>query len=276
MTALLNNVIGILGEDMRRLVTTLGLFAVLFVLMAFGVSAKRFDLPVSGQAKATVVEGPVTILPGDGSVVQPAPLKQGREIQAPTKVSVGQKGRLELMLPDGSFVRFASGTEFSLVKADAAPSGKRQVQVDVALGDAWAKVKGALGEGSSFKVNSPTATAGVAGTTYRVSVGAQQNADFLVYEGQVKVEPWNPDQPYREGMTIKAPEKVAGPTQVEGPKRVSMEEWLYVVAAGYQFRIGPDGRPAEPVRFDAAEDRKSPWVKWNIERDKKSGFKVNY
>lgn len=229
--------------------------------------AKGYDLPVSGQARVHFLEGQVHV----EMLGTKTPLHDRDVLQAPSKVMVGEASRLELLLADGSIVRFAPHTTFTLVKADAVPSKSRDISVDVAMGDCWAKVQQLLGDDSSFEVNSPTAVAGVAGTVYRLNVSKDKVSQYLVYDGKIKVA-YSPVSPPAGSGPMTKPHRVAGPTRVAGPHRVSLEEWLVIVGKGYRFSISPQGAYSDPKPFNREEDRKNPWVKWNLERDKRLSF----
>jgi hypothetical protein len=222
-------------------------------------SAAGYQLPLSGQATVSLVEGTVHRQNGETLLA----LEQGDSIKAPAAVAVEQGARLELLLPDGSVLRFAGGTRFELVDAVANVQNRR-VEVDVSLGDCWATVSDFLGEGEDeFEVNAPTAVAGVAGTVYRLNVDRTRNALYRVYEGRVRVgSRWLPQG--KQGPR----QRVEGPERVEGPSRVTEREWLEIVSAGHQFRVGAGGAHETPRPFDLREDRQDPWVRWNLERDR--------
>ena len=184
---------------------------------------------------------------------------------------VKSSSRLELLLADGSFVRFAPDTTFTLVKADAVPSKSRDISVDVAMGDCWAKVQDLLGQDASFEVNSPTAVAGVAGTVYRLNVKQNKSSAYFVYDGKIQVS-YSPSSPPAGAGSVTRPHRVAGPSQVAGPHRVSLEEWIVIVGKGYRFSISPEGAYADPKPFDMEQDRQDPWVKWNLDRDTSLSF----
>ncbi|MFW5838284.1 MAG: FecR family protein [Desulfovibrionaceae bacterium] len=251
---------------MNRMALILSVAALAVLITAAAHSASDYEMPLSGAARATLVEGDVRLVGGSRDVVLP----QGGEVRAPSTVKVGKGGRLELTLPEGSAVRFDSDTEFTLVQA-AASRTNRQVQVDVAMGDCWASVQDILGEdaGGEFEVNSPTAVAGVAGTVYRLHVDASQNARYLVYDGKIKVQRrWRP-----EGYEASGPvHEVDGPEVVPGPREVSPQEWMRIVSSGYEFNIRADGRYDAPEPFNLRQDAQNPWVQWNMARDRLLGL----
>jgi hypothetical protein len=235
------------------------------LLAALAYAASDYDLPISGSARATLVEGRVLLLEKSGE----AELHQGDKIKAPSKVRVEQGARLELALPEGSVVRFDSGAEFSLVKASA-DTTNRQIEVDVAMGDCWAAVKDILGDeaGGSFEVNAPTAVAGVAGTVYRLHVDEAKNSMYRVYDGKIKVSNrWRPEGTGEAGPV----HEVEGPKPVAGPRKVTAEEWMKIISAGYQFNIRADGRYDAPEPFNRQEDAQNSWVQWNAQRDRSLG-----
>lgn len=225
------------------------------------------QLPLSGSAKVTFMEGRVGVIK-DLESNKASPLSEGDEVAAPVIISVGDDGRLELLLPDGSLLRFSSGTVFQLVHA-VANTQNRRVEVDVGRGDCWATVRKFLGEEDSFDVYAPTAVAGVTGTRYRLHVDGERNASFKVYDGAIKVKnrwgrPENglQSQPVAPGdeLLLKAP------AQVKGPVRVDMDTWVRIVKGGQQFYVSAGGRYGTPTTLPE-DDTADPWVQWNLERD---------
>ncbi|WP_462324366.1 FecR family protein [Desulfoplanes sp.] len=243
-------------------IVILVLLAGVFTVVGQGF-ASEYALPLTGQARILLLEGTAfaTVL---GTRT---PLAPNDTLQAPAKVAVAQKSRMELGLADGSVVRFAPNTRFTLVKADAVAQKSRDIQVDVAMGGCWAKVQDLLGKEGTFEVNSPTAVAGVAGTVYRLNVKQDKGSQYLVYDGKINVA-YSPSSPPAGSGPITEPHRVSGPARVAGPHRVTLEEWMVVVGKGYSFSISPTGQYSDPVPFDMQKDRRDPWVKWNMERDR--------
>jgi hypothetical protein len=211
----------------------------------------------------------VNYLKGNASVargkVPPAPLSVGDNLVSGDRVITGKGARIELRLPDGSFLRFDERTTFELVAAVMDKKAQaRKVSVTVVLGRTWAKVARFFGRKSRFELATPTAVAGVRGTTYRMNVNADTSAVVKVYDGEIEVK--RREAPAPEAA---APPILSKPTPVEGPRPVSMESWVYLVGALQQININADGTAQKPFRFDIAEDLNE-WVQWNKLRDQEA------
>ncbi|MEN6373177.1 MAG: FecR family protein [Smithella sp.] len=184
------------------------------------------------------------------------------------EILIGDKSRMELMLPDRSVIRVAENTRFKILRADVGGSGKRDVKIFVTIGKIWLNVRKALGGKGAFEVSCENAVAGVRGTIYRMNVENDKSAFVKVYDGEVCVA-----AAADKGEPAKIPvngqlQAVKGPNAVAGPKPVSMEEWFYILKSMQQIRIKSDGKAEEPKEFTEAEDREA-WVDWNKSRDSK-------
>ncbi|MFH1983283.1 MAG: FecR domain-containing protein [Pseudomonadota bacterium] len=228
---------------------------------------------VAAQPSATVAVGGdaalVNYLKGNASVARvkaaPTPLSVGDRLVSGDRVITGTGARIELRLPDGSFLRFDERTTFEVVAAAADQAAKtRDVSVNVIAGKTWAKVARLFGRSGRFELSTPTAVAGVRGTTYRMDVNDDKSAVVKVYEGEVAVSKRT------ESAAAAAPPVLSKPTPVKGPHPVSMEEWVYLVGALQQININADGSAAKPFRFDIAADLNE-WVQWNKLRDGAAG-----
>jgi len=193
------------------------------------------------------------------------PLHEGGLLIPGDQVKTGPGSKMEIVLKDGSILRFADRTHLKLAALDVAgDGGKREVKVDVVLGRTWANVSRALGVQSGFEIACENAVAGARGTVYRMNVYDDKSALVRVYDGSVAVS--RPPQPMTVPFAVGPPQKVEGPRPVAGPTKVSMEEWVFIVKSMQQIRIKPDGAAEEPREFTAGED-KNEWVDWNRERD---------
>jgi len=224
---------------------------------------------LAAQSSATVAVGGdaalVNYLKGNASVARgkavPASLAVGDRLVSGDRVITGSGARIELRLPDGSFLRFDERTTFEVVAATADQSANtRDVSVSVILGKTWAKVSRLFGRSGRFELSTPTAVAGVRGTTYRMDVNDDNSAVVKVYDGEVAVKKRT------ASAAAAAPPVLGKPTPIKGPHPVSMEEWVYLVGALQQININPDGSAAKPFRFDIAADLNE-WVQWNKLRD---------
>ena len=122
--------------------------------------------------------------------------------------------------------------------------------------------------GAEFGVSTPTATAAIRGTIFRVDMAADSTTDVLVYEGKVAVKPADTlKQGGGRNVDTTARHEVEGPTEVEGPVEVSLEEWITIVA-GQQIRVERTGS-FKTWRFDRKKDKLDTWVKYNLEQDAK-------
>jgi len=212
-------------------------------------------------------EAKVTYLKARAAVVRvgtkrPASLAVGDPLVQGDRVITGTGSRIELKLPDGSFLRFDERTTFELVATTVdRRAKKRNISFNVVVGKTWARVSKLFGRRGRFEMATPTAVAGVRGTTYRMNVNDDQSAVVKVYDGEVEVR----NRLEAAGVAA-APPVLSEPTEIQGPKEVSMEEWVYLVGALQQININPDGSAAKPFRFDIAADLNE-WVQWNKLRD---------
>lgn len=255
---------------MNRRITVVGyVIAYLFFhFMAFPqpVDAKR---PIvvkigSSQARVTFLSGIATVTSSEEARVRV--LKVGDFLQEGDDVTTAARSQLEIMLSDGSVFRFADSTNFKVQQIEVSKkSGKRNIRVRVAFGRTWASIKKFFfGLKPKVEVSATNAVCGVRGTTFRMNVNEDQSMLVRTYEGEVNVSKGSkeiqPPQP------IGPPHKISGPTPVPGPKKVTMEEWTYIIRSMQQIRISSDGIAEEPKAFTEQED-KNEWVDWNKSRD---------
>jgi hypothetical protein len=179
-------------------------------------------------------------------------------------VRTGKGGRLELELPDGSFLRFDEDTSFTVLASGYEKKGKRRdVRIRMILGKAWARVSRLLMGRGRFAIETPTAVAGVRGTVYRLNLNRDRSAVVKVYDGEVEVR-----RKEKQEAQTRGPAPLKQPKPVAGPHPVSMEQWVYIVGALQQINIRPDGTATKPFRFDIQADL-TEWVRWNRMRDEK-------
>ncbi len=234
----------------------------------------------SAQAKSPVIvkmtkgEAKVTTLQGKAEVIcagqkETKYLKKHDLIGAGCEVSTGPESRAEIILPDKSIIRFAEKTKFRLVQVDTGEDGRRAVKVSVAVGKIWTNVRKSLpGGNDKYEISCQNAVAGVRGTIYRMDVEGDQSALVKVYDGEVRVVAAS-GKHQAAVSAVGPPMPVSGPTVIEGPKPVSMEEWVYIVKSMQKIHIASDGQARAPEKFTESEDMDD-WVKWNKSRDQKN------
>ena len=215
-----------------------------------------------GEAVVTYLEGSAQAIDGQKA---PRSLKVNDVVRTGDEIKTGQRSKLELVLADKSQLRFADNAHFKILQADADEELARDVKVHVAVGKAWANVSKAIAGKQNFALACENAVAGVRGTTYRMNVEGDKSAMVRVYDGTVYVAGGG-------GAVLEAPKVIGPPTKIEGPKpiagpkKVTMEEWTFIIRAMQQIVIGSDGTPGQPQDFTEQQDRDE-WVDWNKAQD---------
>lgn len=219
-----------------------------------------------GNTVITMLEGRVFLIKEDLTRIRS--LARGDYLKQNDRVQTEKKSRIELKLPDESYIRFDEMTIFVL-KTAAFDQAQKQRDIDVTmiLGKLWAKVAKFLNKEDRFAVSAHTAVAGVRGTTYRMNANEDNSVTVKVYGGEVEVRGKKAETAASQLPTPGAPSVIQGPHPIPGPHPVSMQEWTYIVGAMQQINIQPDGTPSEPFRFSAEADLDD-WVRWNMDRDR--------
>jgi len=256
--------------------TTGVILSALVALILLAVGSPGFAqepevVEMEGQkAEVTLIEGSAELSRKETDLKQP--LSRGDALLHGNRVATGEQARLELAMPDGSFLRFAQKTNFELISVDYDEQTKqRDIKVHAALGKTWAKVSNLVGGGGRFQVSAQNAVAGIRGTTYRMNVNSDTSVVVKVYEGAVQVSspPETAEKPgsISKPSGVEGPHPVSGPHPVAGPHPVTMQEWTYIVRAMQQIVVYPDGTVSKPFRFDPEVDMDD-WVRWNQNRDR--------
>jgi hypothetical protein len=249
--------------------TTWWKISVLLVFAAVagaGMPAAAADPPVTveiagGSATVSLLDGSAWVQRGEKP--PESVLSVDGQVFPGDRVRTGKGSRLELELPDGSFLRFDENTSFTILASGyREKEERRDIRVRMLLGKAWARVSRFLLGRGRFSIETPTAVAGVRGTVYRLNLNQDRSATVKVYDGEVEVRRRQEDQ------AAGGPGALKEPHPVSGPHPVSMEQWVYIVGALQQIDIRPDGTAAPPFRFDIEADLND-WVRWNQMRDEK-------
>jgi len=242
-----------------------GVFTSLFIclaLLVFPAVAAMVKVDVStGTAVITTLTGKARVL--RAATQKRDTLKPGVILAAGDQVTTGTGARLELKLPDGSYLRFDERTTFKLVAMAGSRKDKsRDIRVSMVVGKTWARVAKLFGKRrGGFNIATQTAVAGVRGTTFRMNVNEDNSAVLKVYGGEVEVR-----KKTDKDDAQAAPPIFTKPVPIKGPHPISMQEWVYIVKSLQQININPDGTATKPFRFDIKADLNE-WVKWNQMRD---------
>jgi len=219
-----------------------------------------------GHTVVTMLEGHVFLIKEDLTRIHS--LVRGDYLKGNDRVQTEKKSRIELKLPDESYIRFDEMTSFVLNSTGFDQAQKqRDIDVTMVLGKLWAKVAPFLHKEDRFAVSAHTAIAGVRGTTYRMNVDPDKSVMVKVYDGEVEVRGKKAETTAGQLPGPGEPSVIQGPRPVPGPHPVSMQEWTYIVGAMQQINIQPDGTPSPPFRFSPEADLDE-WVRWNIDRDR--------
>jgi hypothetical protein len=183
------------------------------------------------------------------------PLQKSTPVHAGHTIRTGGMGYVELTLPDGSFLRLAPDTLFTIDTSFFPENKPRRFTARLLLGRLWARVTRAVGlPGGRFRTATTTAVAGVRGTTYDLRTTESRGTDIWVYDGKVAVGP----VVFEQG----GPRK-----EVAWPQEVTEQQWEEIILGKLQkLHIGTDGKPGKPTAFEPDKEEDE-WTVWNLQRD---------
>lgn len=223
---------------------------------AYDEAAMQVEME-GNEAWVTFLEGKATLRPQDET--HSIHLELNARLRNGDRVTTGPDARIELTFADKSILRFDEDTTFELIDVSySRESTKRDINIKMVMGRAWAKVSKIAGQKGGFDLHAVNAVAGVRGTTYRMNILEDSSTVVKVYSGEVTVQ-----------KPVRGPDRAEAPHPVQGPRKISMEEWTYIVRAMQQIVVRPDGTAEKPVVFSVEADSNK-WVRWNQERDAKS------
>lgn len=244
----------------------------LFIFSPSSVKAQGQAVSINmetGQAEITIVKGGVFLVKEDLTKIRP--LVQGEFLTAGNRISTGKSSRIEIRLPDKSFIRLDELATFVLVSVSVDKNIKsRNINIKMTLGKIWANVSRLFGNRGRFLLSTQTAIAGVRGTIYRMNVNKDKSVVVKVYQGEVGVSSAGKRKAAGQ-IAPQKPAKITEPHPVPGPHPVSLKEWTHIVKSMQQIIVRPDGTVTKPFRFSLEEDSND-WVRWNQMRDEKLGI----
>lgn len=138
---------------------------------AQGVEARAAS--VSGRAVVTRTASPASTL------------RSGQQLAPGDVIDTSAGARVRIELSDGSVVIVQPGTR--LVLQDYNTAGSLRELLKIFIGRVRIKINNFGSRANPYRVNSPSASIGVRGTEFGVSVAAGGETEVIVYEGLVEV-----------------------------------------------------------------------------------------
>lgn len=134
------------------------------------------------EARVASVSGKVTI---SKSTRPASALRQGELLSPADVIDTSGGGRVRIELSDGSVVIVQPGTR--VILQDYGAAGSLRELLKIVVGRVRIKINHFGGQPNPYRVNSPSASIGVRGTEFSVSVGTAGDTEVVVYEGLVEV-----------------------------------------------------------------------------------------
>ncbi|MBI5968610.1 MAG: FecR domain-containing protein [Deltaproteobacteria bacterium] len=223
----------------------------------------------ANQAVITFLEGEVQVK--KAGQAQWSPARPNMILYEEDQIKVPAKSRAELILDNQSVLRLAENTLLTIHKLEEETATQKETaRMELSLGKLWTRTAKLLNPSSRYEIKTPTAIAGVQGTTYQVQVGGDRSTNIQVFQGMVNVyNPFPAARPALPGKEILPgqPQEVTGPGEVPGPTPVSREEWTKIVLRQFQQVTVTDQDISSPISFDVQKERQNEWVRWNEARD---------
>ena len=208
----------------------------------------------------------VTLAQGGGEIRRAKgghePLVANRFLMTGDSIVTALDGMAEIIVDNQSVLRLAGGTEVCLTAIQEprkpTPTEARVLTTRFSLlkGKTWTKVQKWAGSIVAFQVQMPNAIAGVHGTVFENAIAEDSTSSVSVYRGEVGVE---------GGPGHAGPHKSMAPTEVAGPKEISMGQWIKILKDNQRLTISKSGAAGQSLQFKP--DSASAWFKLNQERD---------
>jgi hypothetical protein len=245
----------------------------LLCCLFFGSQIIGFASDQDKKGLVTYADGQVKRQPVETENWKDAPVNT--DVLAGDKVRTFRESRAEIDLAQLDVVRLAPRTIIDIIKLYEETKDKKvSTQIKLEQGDLWASVH-EVETNTEFDISAPIAAAAITGTILRMSVLDDSTTQLKVYKGEVNITN-APEK--RAELTPRSivPHQIQGPTEVPGPREVSLEEWVYIVKSMQQITISRQGQVVSTGAFSTKDkDEKNSWVKWNQKRDKQRGYENN-
>jgi hypothetical protein len=176
----------------------------------------------------TLLKGKAWLKSGDEAE---AGLSLGQALNQGDRVRTGTDGRVEMTMGTGQLVRLGPQTTVVIRRLEKTGGGVKGL-LKALTGRVWFNFMAKKG-GLDYRVEFPNAVVAIKGTVWRADVDEGEAADVRVYEGQVTA-------------------------RGEGEEEEDLAPGESLVS----------GRRWKKADFDAEDEEKDEWVRWNKNRDK--------
>ncbi|BDA78480.1 hypothetical protein LPTSP3_g14100 [Leptospira kobayashii] len=171
-----------------KLAITSALIAVLGLAVC-----KKPETDVSESSKKSNELAAVVVFAVGDSKIQHADQTEekaqlGTSLKAGDNVVTGDNGKVDVQFPDGSSIRISPKSVIDFSKLSQNNAGTTDTQISLVSGKVFAKVNKAKKE-DNFTVVTPTAIAGVRGTSFIVESGNGKPSQVKVVDGAVAFAP---------------------------------------------------------------------------------------
>ncbi|TGN13428.1 lipoprotein LipL45 [Leptospira ilyithenensis] len=171
-----------------KLAITSALIAVLGLAVC-----KKPETDVSESSKKSNELAAVVVFAVGDSKIQHADQTEekaqlGTSLKAGDNVVTGDNGKVDVQFPDGSSIRISPKSVIDFSKLSQNSAGTTDTQISLVSGKVFAKVNKAKKE-DNFTVITPTAIAGVRGTSFIVESGNGKPSQVKVVDGAVAFAP---------------------------------------------------------------------------------------
>ncbi|RMH52192.1 MAG: hypothetical protein D6682_02435 [Zetaproteobacteria bacterium] len=238
--------------------------------LALASAAHAAPMP-GGVAVVSLLQGAAEVRPDTAAAWRPLALHDRIGRGAEVRMVPSAEGRLELTLPDRSRLRLKAPARIRL--DTLAPAERGGVLLRLLRGHAWSSVRKALSGIRHYRIATGTAVLGVRGTRFDTAVAPDRSVDVRLFTGSVGIASPSRADRVEQGVpttgAVRPPREIAAPREIAPPREVSLHDWLLVLKSMQRLHITADGTPGRPAAMEMARQMGDPWIRWNLERDRR-------
>jgi hypothetical protein len=190
-----------------------------------------------GAARIQLIQGSANVYRAASAKIVAA--RVGMPVGVGDTLRSQEESFVEVLFDNGEVIRLDENSVLAIDRLDS-----QNAESSLPVGRVWVNMKKIVSH-RSFDVSTPTAVAAIRGTIYNMRAGEDQSVDVSVYDGKVAVGPSaglkkklqsTPSDKPAGGEPVEVP----GPTEIQGPHEVTLEQWQTIVA-GMRIKIAPHG-----------------------------------